>query len=187
MGLPHDAALDLASTIVVVRPGEELDLLVTPAQLADWLASHGEPPRPGDDVALRVAAFRSLRDSIRELFVAAMAGGSLPHPPAEQLNAASAAVPRYAVLDLTIPTSPRREDRGPAVGGATELLAALARSAIDILGGERRASLRICPAPRCGRFFLARRARQTWCSDRCGNRSRVARHHARARERRRHA
>ena len=119
MGLPRESALDLASTIVVVRPGEELDRLATPAQLMDWLSSLGEPLQPGDDVALRVAAFRSLRDSIRELFVAAIAGGSLPHPPAERLNAASAAVPRYAVLDLSVPGSPLREDRGPAVGEAT--------------------------------------------------------------------
>ena len=187
MALSADASLDLASTIVVVRPGEEQDHLVTPMQLADWLGAHGEPPEPGDDVALRVAAFRILRDSIRELFLAAVAGGSLPHPPAERLNAASAAVPRYTALDVSARGSPRAEERGPTVGHATELLGRLARSAIEILGGDLRGSLRVCPAPRCGRFFLARRGAQTWCSDRCGNRSRVARHHARARARHRRA
>jgi predicted RNA-binding Zn ribbon-like protein len=177
-------ALDLASTIAVVQPGEELDLLVTPAQLAAWMASEGAPLEPGDDVALRVAAFRALRDSIRTLFVAAVAGGSLPHPPAERLNAASAAVPRYPALDLSDAGIPRRVEEEPSVSRATELLAAIARSAIEIVGGPDRGRVRICPGVRCGRFFLASRPRQTWCSDRCGNRARVARHHARARGRR---
>jgi predicted RNA-binding Zn ribbon-like protein len=184
MGAEEIPTLELASTIVFASPGEEVDLLRTPAQLAAWMDSQGVAVEPGDDVTLRVAAFRALREAIRALFVAAVAGGSLPHPPAERLNAASAAVPRYPVLDLSDPGAPRRVEEGASVSHATELLAAIARSAIEIVGGPERDRLRICPGARCGRFFLASRPRQTWCSDRCGNRARVARHHARARGRR---
>jgi predicted RNA-binding Zn ribbon-like protein len=48
---------------------------------------------------------------------------------------------------------------------------------IELLGGPDAARLRECPA--CGRFFLASRQRQAWCSGACGNRTRVARHRSR--------
>ncbi|MBI2237124.1 MAG: CGNR zinc finger domain-containing protein, partial [Actinobacteria bacterium] len=49
------------------------------------------------------------------------------------------------------------------------------------LGGSDRTRLGICAAPRCGRFFLAARPKQVWCTRACGNRARVARHYARTR------
>jgi predicted RNA-binding Zn ribbon-like protein len=66
-----------------------------------------------------------------------------------------------------------------ASGTATGLLAEIARSAISLVGTERRERLRRCPA--CSRFFLTTRSDRLWCSVACGNRTRVARHHARHR------
>jgi predicted RNA-binding Zn ribbon-like protein len=43
------------------------------------------------------------------------------------------------------------------------------------VGGPRRDRLRQCGAPGCGRWFLASRPRQRWCSPACGNRARLAR------------
>jgi predicted RNA-binding Zn ribbon-like protein len=63
---------------------------------------------------------------------------------------------------------------------AADLLAAvLARAAIAFLSGPERARLRACPAPRCVRYFVQDHPRQEWCKPACGNRARVARHHAR--------
>ncbi|MEE4545372.1 CGNR zinc finger domain-containing protein [Streptomyces sp. V4-01] len=72
--------------------------------------------------------------------------------------------------------------RPDAVGPDAELLAAaLARAAITFLAGPDRARLRACPAPRCVRYFVQEHPRQEWCKPSCGNRARVARHHARKR------
>ncbi|WP_188285939.1 CGNR zinc finger domain-containing protein, partial [Streptomyces sp. CBMA29] len=65
---------------------------------------------------------------------------------------------------------------------ADRLAAALARAAVAFLAGPERELLRACPAPRCVRYFVKEHARQEWCKPSCGNRARVARHHARQRE-----
>jgi len=54
-------------------------------------------------------------------------------------------------------------------------LADIATSAITLVGGPGRDRLRRCGAPGCGRWFVASRPRQRWCSPTCGNRARVAR------------
>lgn len=59
--------------------------------------------------------------------------------------------------------------------------ARIARSAIEILGTDKRSRLRFCTPPGCGVYYLASRPQQRWCSPRCGTRTRVARHAARSR------
>jgi predicted RNA-binding Zn ribbon-like protein len=72
-------------------------------------------------------------------------------------------------------------------GGLDWLLAAVARSAAEILAEGPRARLRICANPQCGLFFYdnSRTRQRRWCSMAvCGNRSKVAafaRKHASAR------
>lgn len=61
------------------------------------------------------------------------------------------------------------------------LLAALARAAVDFLGGPQRDRLRACTAPRCVRYFVKGHGRQEWCRPACGNRARAARHYDRHR------
>ena len=58
---------------------------------------------------------------------------------------------------------------------ADAFLADVAGSAITLLGGPGRDRHRRCEAPGCGRWFVASRPRQRWCSPGCGNRARVAR------------
>ena len=69
------------------------------------------------------------------------------------------------------------------------LLAAIARSAAEILAEGRQTRLHVCSNPACGLFFYdtSRTARRRWCSmARCGNRHKVAafarRHPSRHRE-----
>lgn len=46
--------------------------------------------------------------------------------------------------------------------------ARIARSAIEILGTDKRSRLRFCTPPGCGVYYLASRPQQRWCSPRCG-------------------
>lgn len=72
-------------------------------------------------------------------------------------------------------------------GGLEWLLAAVARSAAEIIAEGPRARLRLCANPGCGLFFYdtSRTHRRRWCSMTvCGNRHKVAafaRRHASAR------
>ncbi|HYL63793.1 MAG TPA: CGNR zinc finger domain-containing protein [Candidatus Methylomirabilis sp.] len=62
-------------------------------------------------------------------------------------------------------------------GGLDWLLAAIARSAAEIIAEGASARLRICANPSCGLFFYdtSRTKKRRWCSmARCGNRHKVA-------------
>ena len=62
-------------------------------------------------------------------------------------------------------------------GGLEWLLAAVARSAAEIIAEGPQARLRLCANPRCGLFFYdtSRTRQRRWCSMTvCGNRSKVA-------------
>jgi len=167
-------ALALANTAA------EIDRLATPAELAAWLSAHEEGLGPADDeVALRLADFRALRTAIGEAVSARLQGVSPPADAVSALNEASASVPRAPALEegLNGPVPVERVTASPS--RTVQILATVARSAIELLGGPDRDRLRLCPATRCGKAFLASRGRQVWCSASCGNRMRVARHHAR--------
>jgi predicted RNA-binding Zn ribbon-like protein len=155
------------------------DLLATPAALAAWLSGHEDALGPVDDeVALRLADFRALRSAIRAAIAARLDGSPPPEQAIRALNEASAAVPTAPALEKS-PGGLVRVERATASPSRTvQILASIARSAIEVLGPDRE-RLRLCPATRCGKAFLASRARQVWCSASCGNRMRVARHHAR--------
>ncbi len=63
------------------------------------------------------------------------------------------------------------------------LLAAIARSAAEIISEGPEAPLRVCASPECGLFFYdsSRTGRRRWCSMAvCGNRHKVAEHARRA-------
>jgi predicted RNA-binding Zn ribbon-like protein len=148
--------------------------LASAGDLATWLRASGWNTRDAGELALRLPDFGDLRSSLRELLAAAAEGRPLPDDAVEGLNETSARVPRIARLEGGVLT------RAPVAGGPAPLaLARIAWSAMELLGGPDRERVRRCGA--CGRFFMASRPDRVWCSDRCGNRTRVARHHARVR------
>lgn len=178
----RELALDLADTIVVVRPGHHADVLSTRAELATWLSYERERLGPVPRGALpRLTDFRELRDAIHALFTAVAEGQPLQSAPVRTLNRVAAAAPRLTQLDLSC-ERPRAVERSIVPDRTDEILATIARSAIEILGGTER--VRVCPAPRCGMFYLETHPRQRWCSPMCGNRARVARHYSRTGARR---
>lgn len=169
-----DASLSLAFANTLLLSDDRLG---TPGALRAWLdAHHPSIDRRDDAVLLRLGEFRSLRDHVRTALTKAVDSGPIPDDAVDELNAASARAPTWPLLQI---------EGGAAVLGiatsdtseTTTILASIARSAIELLGGADAARLRECPA--CGRFFLASRPRQVWCSGACGNRARVARHRSR--------
>ena len=168
-------ALDLANT---ASAGP--DDLATPLRLAAWLERERPLlPAPDDDTGARLGRFLALRGAIRELIAARVAGVDPPGAAVDALNEASASAPFYPILDRAWEGN-RRLVSSDATGA---ILAAIARSAMVLLAGDAGERVRECAARGCGRFFVAVRADRRWCSAACGNRSRVARHYARARAR----
>jgi predicted RNA-binding Zn ribbon-like protein len=171
--------LELANTAPMASL-DRRDPLDGPAGLSAWIGAHADLlGDPSDDVALRVSDFRGVRDSIRDLLDAVVAGEPVPLDAVQRVNAVSASVPAWIELDPTDRSDPAVLEVHAAVGRTVAMLGSIARAAILLVGSTDRQRLRRCPAPRCGRFFLEGRRGTVWCSTACGNRVRVARHHAR--------
>jgi predicted RNA-binding Zn ribbon-like protein len=164
-----ELAIDLANTLRLARDGSILDLLADKGALARWLRVTGGP-----DV-VEPSQLMGLRDHVRALLTAAISLRTLPPAAVTAVNRAGAAAPGFAQLEageLVV-----RYNASPA----DAFLADIAASAIGLVGGPERDRLRRCEAPACGRWFLASRPRQAWCSPGCGNRARLARFQQRRR------
>jgi predicted RNA-binding Zn ribbon-like protein len=164
-----ELAIDLANTLALQRGGATADLLADPDVLTRWLRGAGGP----DEVGGR--RLRALREHVLALLAAAVQRRPLPRPAVTAVNRAGAAAP--AVVQLEADELVVRYHASPPEA----FLADVASSAIALVGGPGRDRLRRCGAPACGRWFLASRPRQTWCSAACGNRARLARFHQRHR------
>ncbi|MFI1098122.1 ABATE domain-containing protein [Streptomyces sp. NPDC020917] len=187
-------AVALAVTIRHDGHGGVTDDLAEPAGLTRWAREHASALVPAgyEADAGALAAVVAVRTAVRALFARAV----LPGPPSSAdagrlpdaeaalaaLNAAASRVPLVPRLDWPSGEPPRAgfEPAG-AARPADRLAAGLAHAAATFLAGPDRARLRACPAPRCVRYFVQDHPRQEWCKPACGNRARVARHHARHR------
>lgn len=174
MSVDRDAGTSvcLAFASTLLGDGDELG---TPSGLRAWLAHWaGQEDADRDEVVLRLGDFRALRDAVHDALAGAVEPGRAPAEAVRELNAASAAVPTWPALDEG---GLVRRTEAAAASVTARILAEIARSAIELLGGPDRSRVRACAS--CGRFFLAARPGQVWCSAGCGNRARVARHRAR--------
>jgi predicted RNA-binding Zn ribbon-like protein len=61
-------------------------------------------------------------------------------------------------------------------------MARLAADAMALVTGPEAESLAPCLAHGCTRWFVRTHAARQWCSNRCGDRVRAARHYARAKQ-----
>lgn len=175
--LGEPLAVDLANTVMVVRDGEEIDLLADREELRRWLDA--ERDRLGDCAfaITRKDQLLALRDAMRRVFIAAAHHDRPSRDAVDHINTASAAVPvaPQLTVDGTALTLTEQVERGEAMA---ELLGRLARSAIIVLTDPELGPLQVCNAPSCGMFYLGTRR---WCCAACGNRARAARHYQRAR------
>ncbi len=173
---PRDAlAVRFANTRYAVR-GEPRDAIATATALRDWLVAHDLPGSPTRD---DVAVFRDLRDCLRRL-LRSVVTGSRPDPAdVTTLNTFAASAPRWPEL-VTATTGLEVRERSSATW-RDDALAAVARSAAEVVTAPRRDRLRACQGPGCVQFFEQTGRHRAWCSAGCGNRARVARHYARSR------
>jgi predicted RNA-binding Zn ribbon-like protein len=164
--LTGELALDLANTVRVGPGGEGVDLLAGREGLGRWLAGTGGPEDAGP------AELATLRGHVLDLLEATLSGRPPPAAVAA-VNRAAAAAPAVVQLEAGVLVVRATASPGDA------FLAEIAASAISLVGGPGRDRLRRCRAPGCGRWFVASRPRQIWCSPACGNRARLARFHRR--------
>jgi predicted RNA-binding Zn ribbon-like protein len=168
-GLTGELAVDLANTLRPEDRGGVFDLLTGEDARARWLRGTGGPDDMGP------SQLTALRDHVRALLAAAVNRHTLPPAAVTAVNRAAATAPGFTQLEageLVV-----RYHASPT----DAFLADIATSTIGLVGGPGRDRLRRCEAPSCGRWFLASRPRQTWCSPGCGNRARLARFHQRRR------
>jgi predicted RNA-binding Zn ribbon-like protein len=171
-----------------MRAGAEVDLLADAAMAGQWLTKRGLlpgaalPGDPVDDADAMAERLRVLREALRTLFAARFDGGQPSAADLALVNATLANAPLIPSLTWD-GAGPRRGER-PA--GADPLAVALARVASDALAvltasDGARPELARCAAHGCIRWFLRTHAARQWCSNRCGDRVRAARHYARRR------
>jgi len=169
-------AVDLADTIRVTG-SVEVDLLGDDEALSAWI--HAEVARfPTVMSAMgRLDEVQTLRGAVRDLLFARAGNEPLPGSALERVNNASAGGPSFQHLSESGQThTVEVSDDAFAVFSA-----AVARSTMEVLAGVDHDHLAVCRAPSCGMLFVRASPRQRWCSSSCGNRARVARHAARAR------
>lgn len=141
-----------------------------------WLRERGLGP-VGSVTQAELRRLRLLREAVRAVFSAHIAG----ERPAEQaldcFNEALAAAP--GVRELAWSATGPRLVVGERPGTRMEaVLSQLAEDGVDLLTGTSAAKLSACGAQGCTRLFIRSHAARRWCSDRCGNRVRAARHYA---------
>lgn len=172
----HDhTALALVNTCYRSQ-GDLHDDLADLDQAGAWLHARGvAAARLGQDDA---AALRALRDAIRSLLIVRVDGGVPPRQAVDAVNAALLAAPSVAVL--TWPAAgPGRRYRSLGGDRLAQLLAPYAADAIALLTGPDGDRLAACGAPGCVRLLVRTHGKRQWCSARCGDRVRAARHYAR--------
>nr|WSW69048.1 CGNR zinc finger domain-containing protein [Streptomyces sp. NBC_00995] len=190
-------SLELVSTVRHDGDGGVADDLSTVQGTTHWirqqaelLEAHVAAAELAADEDLRVRVIE-LRQAVRALFAQAVS----PAPPspadAHRLMPADRAMTHLNTVAAREPVTPQLVWPTGGVPGTrllsseadpyVRLLAALARAAIDFLGGPQREQLRSCTAPRCVRYFVKSHGRQEWCKPSCGNRARAARHYRRQR------
>ncbi|MFJ7149083.1 CGNR zinc finger domain-containing protein [Streptomyces sp. NPDC100445] len=169
-------ALDLAATVSwrTTRPEE---LLAEPADFARWATEARVVDRLEAVSRAELAKVRALREAIYRLALdAALGQGADPQDVAGVRQAAA-----HPPVSLTLKDLGRVERRG----GVPEVLATLAVSASDLLGGPDRLLVRHCAGEPCTRLFLdrSRAGTRRWCSKQgCGSRVNAAAYRRRTRQ-----
>ena len=194
--LGNEPALDLLNTTPVLAEGP-VDLLDSFADLARWLAAAGLIDASRAEVLRRrwdgtkeggtaLAQTKHLRQALRELLAARLAGAKLPRRALDTLNTALRAARTTAQLEWNEQTeSFSRTRRHDTDGKAAEAVTLVAEAAAALLAEKDLSLVRKCEHPACVLHFYdtSKNRRRRWCSmDLCGNRMKVAAHYRRQKE-----
>ncbi|CUM37831.1 ABATE domain-containing protein [Streptomyces gardneri] len=177
-GADEYVALAFVNSAVALPGGHFMDLLGTPAATNRWLTEHGLAPADAGVQEMCAAQLRSLREHLRSLCAARVAG--LPALPTalSAVNDALSKAPTAALLYWDEKNGPYRAAPCPTDQILGRALATLAANAADLLAGPDADRLTSCGSTPCNRYLL-RHGRRHWCSTRCGDRARAARAYAR--------
>lgn len=185
-------AIDFVNT-EIVRDGERVDLLTTPADVFSWLADAGVA-KDAELASLRrslspkeldrfLADAKAFRAEMRKVVDAIARGAKVPPAALHDIN-------RYlntGAVELRLRATDSRYElvEKRRFESADALLAPIARSMADLLCSRDHALVRQCEGARCILYFLdtSKAHRRRWCSmSACGNRAKVAAHYERKRE-----
>jgi predicted RNA-binding Zn ribbon-like protein len=177
-GAEQYLALDFVNSAIALPGGQFIDRLGTPAAANQWLTERGLAPADAGVQEMCATQLRSLREHVKALFAAHVAG--LPALPAalSAVNDALSRVPTAALLLWDEKNGPYRAATCPTNEILDHALATLAANTADLLTGPDADCLTSCDSTPCNRYLLRRRRRH-WCSTRCGDRARAARAYAR--------
>ncbi|TDQ54477.1 CGNR zinc finger domain-containing protein [Actinorugispora endophytica] len=147
------------------------EVLHTPADLAAWADRSRLTPTPELEISeAELRAARRVRDALLRTAVARTRG----EPPApadlDAVNEAAAHPP------LTPAIGPDGERRWAGTASGTQLIATVARDAVDLLTGPFAHRVRTCSADDCYLVYVdtSRPGNRRWCSmEHCGNRHKV--------------
>jgi predicted RNA-binding Zn ribbon-like protein len=169
-------ALDYVAT-VAERGTTHDEHLVAPEDLAEWIEQAGIVDDPVAVTPAGLERAKAVREALFALVEATIDGEPVPREALRAVNEAAAAPPpRPALRDAAL----RRE------GDLDAVLSALARAALELLGGPERARVKWCAGEDCTRPFVdrSRGGRRRWCGMAgCGDRAKAAAYRARQRER----
>lgn len=173
-------AIDLVNTRRE-RWRRDVETLVTPDDLAQWLVRAGLMKQAGRVPGKVLVQARELREAIDGCVVATIAGRPAP-------GDAVARIDDWLVFAGARPQLVGGADGGPvlterpAADSPRRALGMVALDAARMLGTDERGRIRICASETCsGRFFDRSPAGvRRWCSMRtCGNEAKARRHRAR--------
>lgn len=146
--------------------------IVSGEQLRDLARLPQNDPRAASQLLRRAVR---LRDGLRECFAALVQKRTPPAAAVEPVNDVLRITEGHD--ELALAGHEWRLVFRARESGLEWLLAAVARSAAELLAGESRKRLRRCANPACTLFFCdgSRTGRRRWCSMAlCGNRHKVA-------------
>ncbi|WP_431954241.1 CGNR zinc finger domain-containing protein [Actinacidiphila sp. bgisy167] len=169
-------ALDFVGTLHGRRDAAPEETLTSPGFLDSWFVESRMLDRAPGAGASDLTAARELREAIHALVQARLDGAPLPADAVARLNGHAA--------QATVVTQLAEGGRSSRSGSVAQGLAALAREAVEIVGGDEAVLLRECARPGCTQVYLdrSRGRRREWCAMRtCGNRVKAAAFRARRR------
>ncbi|GAA4528457.1 CGNR zinc finger domain-containing protein [Brachybacterium paraconglomeratum] len=181
-GAEARTSLALVNSHVSLPGGRSADELDSPAAATQWLIERDLVPADAALLEYCQSELAGLRETLRELFAAQVAGAAPSAEVLDGVNRALTRVPSAQLLQHDADRGLHRASAHPVTRLVEHAMAQIAEDAAALLTGDAAGSIARCTAPPCDRFLLRTHARRHWCSTRCGDRVRASRAYARKQE-----
>ncbi len=178
-GADEHVSVALLNSAVSLPGGRRVDELADPEEATAWLVGHHLVPERTTLLAYCQHQLVGLRDDLRTVFGAHVAGERPPQRALDAINRALTSAPNALLLDHEPGRGLYRASAHPVTQLVEHAMARIAEDAAALLTGDRAAQVARCEASPCDRFLVRTHGRRHWCSTRCGDRVRAARAYAR--------